>query len=90
MQLTSASVLFSFILIEPFLKNKIIKKIGLIVSSQTYSIYLMHIILIYLFKKLDYNILLTNSLYLLLLFIISFLIYNYFEKPLLQLRPKIR
>ena len=90
MQLTSASVLFSFILIEPFLKNKIIKKIGLIISSQTYSIYLIHIILIYLFKKLDYNILLTNSLYLLLLFIISFLIYNYFEKPLLQLRPKIK
>ena len=90
MQLTSASVLFSFILIEPFLKNKIIKKIGLIISSQTYSIYLIHIILIYLFKKLDFNILLTNSLYLLSLFIISFLVYNYFEKPLLQLRPKIK
>jgi peptidoglycan/LPS O-acetylase OafA/YrhL len=29
-------------------------------------------------------------LYLLSLFIISFLVYNYFEKPLLQLRPKIK
>ena len=69
--------------------NKKIKKFSLLISKQTYSIYLFHIILIYLIDRVEMNILLANILYILTLFIVSTLVYNYIEKPILKLRPKI-
>ena len=90
LQLLSILFLLLFTFIEPIMKNSIIKKISLLVSTQTYSIYLMHIILIYLLEKAHFSIFTTSFIYITSLFIISFLIFNYIEKPLLALRPKMR
>ena len=89
MQIISGLVLLSFILLEPFLKNNELKKIILLFSQQTYSIYLFHVILIYIFNKMNYSIYIVMPIYLFLLFSISAVVYKYFEKPLLKLRPKI-
>jgi peptidoglycan/LPS O-acetylase OafA/YrhL len=89
MQIVSGLILFSFILLEPFLQNRKLKKLILLLSQQTYSIYLFHIILIYIFNKINYSIYIIMPIYLFLLFSISAVVYKYFEKPLLKLRPKI-
>ena len=89
MQICSGLTLFSFIFLEPFLENKYLKRFSLLISQQTYSIYLFHIIIIYVFSKTDLSIYLITPIYILLLFLISTLVYNFFEKPLLKLRPKI-
>ena len=65
------------------------KKISLLISQQTYSIYLFHLIIIYVFIKIKLSIYIATPTYIFLLFFISSLIYNLFEKPLLKLRPKI-
>jgi len=89
MQIISGLVLLAFLLLEPFLKNNKLKKIILLFSQQTYSIYLFHVILIYIFNKINYSIYIIMPIYLFLLFSISAIVYKYFEKPLLKLRPKI-
>jgi peptidoglycan/LPS O-acetylase OafA/YrhL len=89
MQLTSGLMLLSFIFLEPLLKNNFLRNFSLLVSQQTYSIYLFHIILIYIFSKTNLSAYVISPIYILLLFLISTLVYNFFEKPLLKLRPKI-
>lgn len=89
MQIISGLTLLSFILLEPFLKNIKLKKLILLFSQQTYSIYLFHVILIYIFNNINYSIYIIMPIYLCLLFSISTIVYNFFEKPLLKLRPKI-
>ena len=62
-------------------------KVFQLFANQTYSIYLLHLPLIYIInsqKHLDLNL----FQYCLLLFIISTLVYYLFEKPILSLRPK--
>ena len=89
MQITSGLTLLSFIFIEPLLTNYYLRKFSLLISQQTYSIYLFHMILIYILKKMNYSILLTSAVYIILLFLISTLVYKFFEKPIMELRPKI-
>ena len=90
MQLISGLTLFSFLLSEPLLKtSNILKKLSLVTSQQTYSIYLFHIIIIYILDKIELSIYVATPIYILVLFFISTLVYNFFEKPLLKLRPKI-
>ena len=89
MQITSIVVMLTFILMEPFITNNNFKKFSLLISEQAYSIYLFHMILIYIFKKMEYSVFFTSSLYIILLFFISTLVYRFFEKPIMKLRPKI-
>ena len=89
MQFTSSVVMMAFILTEPFIKNKYVKSFSLLISQQAFSIYLFHMIFIYLLKKSDLSILYGTSLYLIFLFIISTIVYKYFEEPIMKLRPKI-
>ena len=89
LQLLSVLSLLIFTLAEPFMKQDYVKNFSLLVSKQTYSIYLMHIIFIYLLEKIQLPLLTTNLIYMSLLFIFSLLIFNYIEKPLLSLRPKM-
>ena len=89
MQITSGLTLFSFIFLEPLLENRYLRKFSLLISQQTYSIYLFHIIIIHALAKTNLSIYLITPIYILLLFLISTLIYSLFEKPLLKLRPKI-
>ena len=89
MQLISGLTLLSFILMEPLIKNIFIKKFSLLISKQTYSIYLFHIIIIYLLANSNFSAHSITIVYIILLFTISTLIYYFFEEPLLKLRPKI-
>ena len=68
LQLLSVNVLCSFISLENIFKKKHLKKFSIIISKQTYSVYLTHIIFIYIFIKLDFNPILEFILYLILLF----------------------
>ncbi len=89
MQFISVLILFSFVLMNSLFKNPKLKKFSLLISQQTYSIYLFHIIIIYIFDKIDFTSYIILPIYVFLLFLFSTLIYNFFEKPLLKLRPKI-
>ena len=91
LQMLSVLSLLLFTFIEPLIiKNNFIKNFSSLVSKQTYSIYLIHIIFIYLLEKTTFSLLFTSLIYMISLFIFSFLIFNHIEKPLLVLRPKMR
>ena len=90
LQLLSVLFLVLFTFIEPLMKNNFIKNFSSLVSKQTYSIYLMHIIFIYLLDKLQFSLFTTNFIYMLSLFLFSLLIFKFIEKPLLNLRPKMK
>ena len=90
LQFTSSCILFSFIYFEKFIINSRIKYFCLLISRQTYSIYLTHIIFIYLLNRLEFSLLISMLIYIILLFVCSTIIYKYFEKPFLDIRPKIK
>ena len=58
-----------------------------LLANQTYSIYLLHLPLIYIINSSD---MLNFNLvqYCILLFVISTIVFYFFEKPILSLRPK--
>ena len=90
LQLLSVLSLLLFTFIEPLIiKYNFIRNFSLLISKQTYSIYLIHIIFIYLLDKIQFSFTITNIIYLPSLFVVSSLIFNYIEKPLLNLRPKM-
>ena len=88
LQLFSAVILILFLNIESLTKFDIFKKISVLVSKQTYSVYLTHMIFIYFL--IDFNISVLNKfiIYLFLLIAISTLSYYFIEKPILKTRPK--
>ena len=90
LQALSALTMILFVIYNHLFSGKKIKNFSLIVSRQTYSIYLIHIILIYILKHYNLSFLSTNLIYLLSLIFLSNLIYNYVEKPILKLRPKLK
>ena len=90
LQLLSVLSLVLFTFIEPVMKNNFIKNFSSLVSKQTYSIYLMHIIFIYLLDKMQFSLFIANFIYMPSLFLLSLLIFKFIEKPLLDLRPKMR
>ncbi len=90
LQMLSAFTMILFIIYNKFFIGERLKKFSLIVSRQTYSIYLIHIILIYIMKHYNLSFLVTNLVYLVLLIFLSNLIYRYIEKPILKLRPKLK
>jgi len=89
LQLLSVLFLVLFTYIEPLMKSNFIKNFSSLVSKQTYSIYLMHIIFIYLLDKVQLSQIITNLIYIPALFLSSLLIFKYIELPLLNLRPKM-
>jgi len=86
LKILSIFVCWSFIKLEIFFLKY--KKIGTLLANQTYSIYLFHMIFIYLLKFYELNFIFGFFIYMFCLFIFSFFIYNFFEKPLNDLRPK--
>ena len=58
-----------------------------LIANQTYSIYLLHLPLIYIINS-DNNLSLNLLQFCLLLFFISTIVFYFFEKPILFLRPK--
>lgn len=82
----SLVVLFFYIIDKKIKKNNLIK-LNLYLGKISYSIYLFHLMIIYIISLLNISTTLTIFLFLLMQIIISSLLYYYFEKPILKLRP---
>ena len=82
----SLVVLFFYITDKKIKKRPLIQ-INLFLGRISYSIYLFHLMIIYIISSFSVSIILTIVLFLLIQISISSLLYYYFEKPILKLRP---
>ena len=83
-------VIFCYMLDKNF-ENKKITNINLFLGKISYSIYLFHLLLIYLISSLiDLNLLLSIVLFVITQISLSTLLYYYFEKPILDSRPNYK
>ncbi len=89
LQLLSFLTLLLFINLEKVNNITLIKKFSSLISKQTYSVYLFHIIFIYLIFDINILTIYKFLIYLLLLFTTSTAIFYFFEKPILEKRPKL-
>ena len=84
--------IFSFCICLIFIRmeNFFLKfdKFGKFLANLVYSSYLFHLIFIYFLKFYTFNPFIGFMVYLISLLLFTFCIYNYFEKPLNNLRPK--
>ena len=90
LQILSLLTLNTFLIFEPIMKINLIKNFSILISKQTYSVYLVHIMFIYFLEKAQLKMYNTVSIYVLLVFISSSLIYYFIERPLLKMRPKLK
>ena len=87
-QMISVSFLIFFININKKISLKYFNKIYRLLANQTYSVYLFHFIFIYFIKIYNLeNISLILLYYIFSLFITSSLIFSFFEKYFLKIRP---
>ena len=89
-QILSMFFVLIFSNIEFLIRGKIFKNICNTLATQTYSVYLFHLIIMH-FLIISNNFLINNLVvYIGILFIVSTVIFKYFEKPILLLRPKYK
>ena len=79
-------VLFFYMIDKTIEKNYLIK-LNLFLGKISYSIYLFHLLIIYIISLFNLSIILTIFLFLFIQIFVSYLLYFYFEKPILELRP---
>ena len=84
--------LFSFYFCFIFIKKENLflnfNKFGKILANQFYSAYLFNLLFIYLLKSYSLNLYICFIIYIVLLMLFTSCVYNFFEKPLNNLRPK--
>jgi len=90
MQVISCFTLILFFKLNFFTTNNFVVKFFKLISFQTYSIYLMHFIFLYIISGLEISRYFAMILYVSLLFVFSSIIYFYIEKPILKLRPNYK
>ena len=90
MQLISISALYFLISIEKSFVISKIKIFSSLISKQTYSVYLTHMIFIYVFLNLELNGYIEFIFYIFGLFATSSFLYYFVEKPILNKRPKLK
>tara|TARA_X000000368_G_scaffold385548_1_gene344892 strand:- start:409 stop:792 length:384 start_codon:yes stop_codon:yes gene_type:complete len=88
LQVLSSFILIFFLKIEFLTKFVFFKKISILISKQTYSVYLLHMIFIYLLIDLNLNAAIKFTIYVFLLIALSTITYYFVEKPILKTRPK--
>ena len=89
-QILSMFLVLIFSNIEFLIRGKIFKNICNTLATQTYSVYLFHLIIMH-FLIISNNFLINNLVvYIGILFTVSTVIFKYFEKPILLLRPKYK
>jgi len=89
-QILSALLVLLFCNIDFLIKNTFLKEICNRIATQTYSIYLFHLIIMH-FLIMSNNYIINNLfVYIITLFVISTIIFKYFEKPILSLRPNYK
>ena len=90
------SEIFSMILVLLFYKynylfnGSMIKILCKNVGNQTYSVYLFHLVILYFVSNINVAYINNFFVYLLLIVIFSSLVYKFFEKPILELRPNYK
>tara|TARA_B110000438_G_scaffold303150_1_gene363386 strand:- start:856 stop:1848 length:993 start_codon:yes stop_codon:yes gene_type:complete len=90
-QFLSITLVISFCNLEIIInKSKLIKGLCSIIANQTYSVYLFHLIIMHFLIMSTSSYINNLFTYLLLLFIVSFITFKYFERPILSLRPKYK
>ena len=89
LQIISLLILFFFIKIDEISNFSFLKSFFSLISKQTYSVYLFHIIFIYMLYDLEISMFYKFCVYIFLLFTSSTFIFYYFEKPILDKRPKL-
>ena len=89
-QCLGALLVLFFCSIEFLFKRDLIKKFSNLVATQTYSVYLFHLIIMHFFIMIDNRIINNLYVYIIVLFLISTIIFKFFEKPILLLRPKYK
>ena len=89
-QILSVFFVLIFCNIEFLIKGTIFKNICNLLATQTYSVYLFHLIIMHFLIMSD-NFLINNLVvYIGILFTVSTITFKYFEKPILALRPKYK
>ena len=89
-QILSMLLVLFFCKIEFLIKDDISKKFCNKIATQTYSVYLFHLIVMHFLLMIN-NIYINNLfIYIIILFVISTVTFKYFEKPILLLRPKYK
>ena len=80
LQLNSFFLLFGFILMDGLIRNDWLKKFFGLLANQTYSIYLFHLLFLYIIKANFISVEGIFVYYLAALFIASFVIYEYLHQ----------
>jgi peptidoglycan/LPS O-acetylase OafA/YrhL len=80
-------VVLFFYLIDKKIKKNYLIKLNLFLGRISYSIYLFHLLIIYIISLLNISVILTIFLFLFVQIFVSSLLYYFFEKPILELRP---
>ena len=80
-------VVILFYLIEKMINNININKVNIFLGKISYSIYLFHLLTIYLVSSLNFSLTPTILIFILLQITISVIIYYFFEEPILKSRP---
>ena len=79
-----------FYLLNNKIKNMLFININFFLGKMSYSIYLFHLMTIYLISPLNFSLELNILIFLILQLTISSILYYYFEKPILNLRPNYK
>ncbi len=88
-QFISIITLLTFVNFENFITNQKYQNFFSLISKQTYSVYLFHLILIHIMLRIGYVGEFATLIYVLLLFAISTILYYFLELPFLKIRPSI-
>ncbi len=83
-------VIFCYML-DKNIENKLVIKLNLYLGRISYSVYLFHLLLIYIISSLfNFNLFISVVFFVLAQIILSTLLYHYFEKPILISRPNYK
>jgi len=85
-----SSMVLLFYLLDKNIKNKKIVFLNIFLGKISYSIYLFHLLIIYIISPLSVSLILTIVIFFILQILISTLLYYYFEEPILRARPEYK
>ena len=80
-QVISIITLLTFINFEKLIFNQKVKSFYSLISKQTYSVYLFHLILIHIMLKIGFTGNFSTLIFVLMLFVISSILYYFLELP---------
>ncbi len=85
-----SSVVIFFYLLDEKIRNEKFVKLNLFMGKISYSIYLFHLLIIYMISLIDLSLISAFLIFFILQISISTLLYFYFEEPILKARPSYK